>query len=47
VQDRSYELYMDRQQKIMLKLIDELAHLGAEFALPTQTVQLVRPDRPK
>jgi small-conductance mechanosensitive channel len=47
VQDPSYELHMDRQQEIMLKLIDELAHLGAELAFPTQTVQLVRPDRPK
>jgi len=47
VQDPSYAVHMDRQQEIILKLIDELAHLGAELAFPTQTVQLVRPDRPK
>jgi small-conductance mechanosensitive channel len=47
VQDPSYELHMDRQQEIMLKLMDELAHLGAELAFPTRTVRLLRPDRPK
>jgi hypothetical protein len=45
VQDPSDALHMDRQQEIMLKLIDELGRLGAGLAFPTRTVQLVRPGR--
>lgn len=37
-----FNLYMDIQQRINLAILEELQNLGATFALPTRTIQLVR-----
>lgn len=37
-----FNLYMDIQQRINLAILEELQNLGAAFALPTRTIQLVR-----
>src|SRR5688500_12531360 len=36
-----YNLYVDRQQAINVRLLDEFEKLGVGFAFPTHTVQLV------
>jgi small-conductance mechanosensitive channel len=41
-----YNLYMDRQQEINVRLLDEFSKLGVGFAFPTRTVQLVPPAPP-
>ncbi|NUZ04800.1 mechanosensitive ion channel family protein [Piscinibacter koreensis] len=41
VRDASYALYMDLQQMINLRLIEELQKLGTSLAFPTRTVQIV------
>ncbi|UUX94111.1 mechanosensitive ion channel [Aquabacterium sp. J223] len=44
VLDADYNVYMDEQQAINLALMRELAALGVEFAFPTRTVIVSRPE---
>ncbi len=46
VLDPSYNIYMDQQQRINLRLVEEMEKLGARFALPTRTVYMNMPERP-
>ena len=47
MREPDYRLYMDLQQMINLKLIDEMQKLGVSFAFPTRTVQVVRTRPPE
>jgi small-conductance mechanosensitive channel len=38
VKDPGYDVYMDAQQRLNIKLMRELAALGVDFAFPTRTV---------
>lgn len=40
VLDPGYSIYMDIQQAINLRLMEELAALGVDFAFPTRTIHV-------
>ena len=39
-----YNTYMDEQQRINLRLAEEMASMGVDFAYPTRTVFLSQPE---
>ena len=41
-----YQTYMDIQQEINLRILEQFEQEGIDFAYPTQTVQLYRARRP-
>jgi small-conductance mechanosensitive channel len=45
VKSPAYDVYMDAQQRLNIKLMRELTQLGVEFAFPTRTVIVANPGR--
>jgi small-conductance mechanosensitive channel len=45
VKDPAYDVYMDAQQRLNIKLMRELARMGVDFAFPTRTVIVANADR--